>query len=142
MKKGDFNILMILSFAGIIIAAVIIAYMLYMPHRDIQHEKPVKVAVKELIDAYNNDEASANSRFLNKALEIDGVVQNLEINGQDQTVVILSSDNPVSSVRCSFPEDPKVKPGDNVSIKGRCTGFLNDVIVIECRLQKITNYEL
>ncbi len=42
----------------------------------------------------------------------------------------------MAGVRCTMKEDAEVKVGDNVKIKGICSGFLMDVTLIDCYIVK------
>ena len=84
-----------------------------------------------LIDNYEKDESAADKLYLDKVVQIKGMVEKVEQN-DGTTKIYLHSDNPMSSVICQFESSPQTLPviGDEVSIKGICTGYLMDVVLI------------
>ncbi len=115
-----------------VLAAGAVLFVLYMPHRNIQHETPVIVSTSELVEAYQKDEASANSKFLDKAIQVTGTINEVETNSDGQTVVSLSGPTPLSGVRCTLKKKQAVETGKTLTLKGRCTGYLSDVVIVDC----------
>lgn len=116
----------------LLLAVGALCYMMYMPHRDISHEIPVELTSTELADAYMADETAANQRFLDKAVQVTGVVEGIETNNDGQTVISLAGNYPLTGVRCTLQKSVPVETGKTVVVKGRCTGFLTDVVLVDC----------
>lgn len=116
----------------LLLAAGAIGYVMYMPHRNISREKPIVVDAAELVGEYRKDEAAADRRFLDKVLQVTGTVESSETDSDGQTVITLSVADTLSDVRCTLQNDAVAEPGQAVTLKGRCTGFLSDVILIDC----------
>jgi hypothetical protein len=102
------------------------------PHRDPQSEESIKISATELFRSYETDEAAANALYLDKALEVSGKISEVTTNQELIPIVVLEVGNPMFGVRCTM-EGPTVqaKPGDTVKIKGICTGYLSDVVIIK-----------
>lgn len=47
-------------------------------------------------------------------------------------IVALETENPMFGIRCTMVGPTiNAKPGDSVTIKGICTGYLSDVVIIK-----------
>ena len=58
-------------------------------------------------------------------------------NQDSNTVVVLKTSDPIFGVNCTFKEDPgALQPGNNITFKGICTGFISDVVINEGVLVK------
>ena len=117
-----------------------IAYYLYnKPVASIEKKKPdVEVSANALLSAYENDENAAGLQYNEKIIQVTGTISEV-INEGTVTKVFLESDNPMSGIICEMEEGQDVeslKTGDEVIIKGRCTGFLSDVVLVQSSLVK------
>lgn len=134
MKNNRKKILSItlLSALALIIAAGIVGFKMYtMPHRNVGTEKAVKVPAFDLVNAYENDEAAANARYLDKILEVKGEIASVSKNQKGEQVITLKGTD-MSGLICTLDSSPElnVKPGMLVLVKGICTGFLTDVVLV------------
>jgi hypothetical protein len=112
-------------------------YEWYKPHRDVKDETALKASAQEMFDAYKKDEPAANTLYLNKAIEVSGEVARVKTNQAGFTVVYLKTSDPIFGVNCTFKENPgTVNKGDQIKFKGICTGFLEDVIIMDGYLIK------
>jgi hypothetical protein len=128
----------IIVFAGVFLCliAVAIGYRLYnMPRTtavDIQTDK--KVTATDLFDAFSKDEAAANAVYTNKVLEVTGVIKDVQQSGKELSV-LLSGGGSDGGVNCTLLRDENMpKVGTSVRVKGRCTGFLMDVSIIDATI--------
>lgn len=128
MKK-----IVLIIVALIILAGLCYAYYVWnKPARDVSKEKGIHITAVAIFDSFSNNEQSANSHYLNKAIEVTGTVSNVKKNQAGETVVYLQSDDPVFGVNCTFKQDPGViQKGSTITFKGVCTGYLSDVILNE-----------
>lgn len=93
------------------------------------------VTAETLYKNFTTNETSANKAYLNKALQVTGKVLEVKQNQQQQTQVILATGDPMFGIACTLDHPHgTIQPGDNVTIKGICTGYLNDVILIKSLL--------
>lgn len=110
MRKVIFIILTI-----VILGAIGGYFYLYKDHRNIeQEEASVRITSKDLVTEFSNSQDSANLKYLNQVIEIQGKVTEVS----DSTLVL------DSLVFCSF--DKKIDSGiqgKEISVKGRCIGF-------------------
>lgn len=93
----------------------------------------------ELIKSFETDELSANARYLNKVIEVKGIVDNIADTKNDITVY-LKEKGKTAGVMCSFAKielkHKTLKPGDTAIIKGVCNGYLMDVVLNKCAVVK------
>lgn len=85
---------------------------------------------------YEDNDDEANRKYLDKVLEISGMVSDMESNQDQMPVLVFATNNPVFGIRCSLSQyTPDVKPGDSVRVVGICTGFLSDVMVVNATVK-------
>ena len=123
----------IIIIGALILVVAGVAYRMYnKPHRDPASETAIEINAAELFRAYENNESGANTLYLDKVLAVSGKVAEISTNQEMMPVVILETENPMFGVSCTM-ENPKItlQAGDVVTIKGICTGYLSDVILIK-----------
>lgn len=118
----------------ILITSVIAVLMYYKPHRSVRKEEAAfKLSVSNLVDAFMNDEAQANTLYVGKVLEVQGPLKEMILN--DSTLILLMGDSTqMTGVSCYLQKDQKekytrLKRGETVSVKGICNGMLLDVVL-------------
>ena len=99
------------------------------------------ITASGIVADYNNDENAANAKYLDKVICVKGKVSETKISTEGQCTVFLDSGDPLAAITCSFYEDEataakKLHPGEPVTIKGKCTGKLMDVVLNKCSLIK------
>ena len=94
------------------------------------------VTATMLYDAFEKQEQEANAKYLNKVLLVEGIVEKLEV-GEDYSSIILKAENALAGgINCSFHAELEgVSKGDRIRIKGRCQGFLLDVVLTNCNIE-------
>jgi hypothetical protein len=118
--------------AGFIIGAFIFYRTWYKPHRNVNDEKALVVTAQTILEAYTTDEQKANSLYLDKAIAVQGDVSEVTKTPQGKTVISLKTSDPMAGIRCTMKENATVAVGENVTIKGICTGYLMDVTLVDC----------
>jgi hypothetical protein len=120
----------------IICLALGVAYYEYnKPAQDVADLKAEPVTAVALFKDFTSNEPKANISYLNKALEVSGKVLEVKHTQNEQLQIILDSGDPMFGIACTMDGSQKnVKPGDQVTIKGICTGYLNDVVIIKSLL--------
>jgi hypothetical protein len=121
-----------------ILSAVAFAYYLYYkPHQSIAGESAMyQLEASTLVNDYDNNEQAANEKYLGKIVEVRGVVAE-KLKDEKGKINITLKGADLSGVGCEF--DPKyqetiqeIKEGQEVKIKGICTGVLMDVVLVDC----------
>lgn len=117
------------------------AYYLYnKPHQGISNETPAFVLKAEaLVSEYDLDEKKANAKYLGKIVEVSGIVSektkdrtgnyNVTLQGPDLAGIGCEFENKVQDKLASLKE------GQEVKIKGICTGVLMDVVLVDCVIE-------
>jgi len=127
-KKIFFSIIILIIIAGLSYAY----YIWNKPARDVTKEKGIQITAVAIFDSFSTNEQAANKLFLDKAVEVTGTVSSVKKNQAGQTVVYLSSSDPVFGVNCTFKQDPgTITNGSTITFKGICTGYLSDVVLNE-----------
>jgi hypothetical protein len=95
----------------------------------------VAITSDSLLLAFTTDENAANSRFNEKVVEVSGRVRAVAEEGGKMNVTLETSDA-LAGVVCEFAttEAPALKAGDAARIKGICTGYLIDVVLVRCSI--------
>jgi hypothetical protein len=115
----------------IIVGAAIGWYQFNKPQRDVADLSAQQVMAANLFKEFSTNETAANKMYLNKALEVTGKVLEVKRTPQARQQVILDSGDPMFGIACTLDQPAQnLKTGDQVTIKGICTGYLNDVILI------------
>lgn len=121
-------------FVGILLALVAISawYVFLKPGRNIQQEKTISIAASGIYQAYVDDEKKANALYLDKALSVSGKISEIKTNQQGQQVIVLETNDPIFGVVCTMSKPIDALAGQEVNIKGFCTGYTTDVVLRDC----------
>lgn len=90
----------------------------------------------ELFDSFETNEKQALLKYENKIIEVTGVVISVKNNKEDSNITLEAEMAMIGGINCSFKhkQDQDIAKGSTVSIKGKCQGFLMDVILNNCQL--------
>ena len=112
-------------------------YLFNKPHQSIADETPAfSLDATTLVGEFDKDEKSANTKYLGKIIEVNGVVaEKLKDKNGNINVTLQGAD--LSGVGCEFEPNAQsslasLKEGQEVKIKGICTGVLMDVVLVDC----------
>lgn len=121
-----------------LIAISIAMYMYNKPHKDIRSSQTdFKVEAVQLFAEFEENETNANSKYLDKLIEIKGKVRETSSDENGNVSVILESENELSGVVCQLDnlvthKKTTFNPGEEITFKGLCTGMLMDVVMVRC----------
>ncbi len=124
---------------GIILVGVVTCCVIYLmynkPHRDPATEKSIGVTAVDLFRDFENNEIEANTRYLDKVVEISGKVTEITANQDLMPIIVLETENTFFGVRCTL-NNPEIKAqiGETIILKGVCTGYLSDVIITDATI--------
>jgi hypothetical protein len=127
----------LIAFFLIVTTSGFIGYKMYTkPHRNVEVAKALDVTSLKLATAYETNEPEANTQYLDKVLEITGEVNEISKNQKGELVVTLKGSD-MSGIICTLdgPAPKEIKPGSSEIIKGICTGYLTDVVLVRCKVQ-------
>ena len=97
------------------------------------------VSATDLYNTYFVNEISADKQYLNKVIEVKGEVASVNWSGQNSFLLIRANDS--GGINCAVIMNDssvisQIKKGEFVTVKGRCTGFLMDVNLVDCIIIK------
>jgi len=99
----------------------------------------ITIEAPALVQAFETNEDSANSLYLEKIIQVSGTVGSVSEDSLGYAVYLKDNDA-LSGVMCSFDRasfDPsRVERGSQVIVKGLCTGYLLDVQLNKCSLAR------
>jgi len=97
-------------------------------------EPAIKISAHDISSSFAQSDSLSNSKFLGKVIEIEGVVKNIEMPDSNISVIIISGNNEMSSVRCTMDSSLHSKAisidiGTAATLKGICTGYNADELL-------------
>lgn len=137
--KGKKLILLVVFFLIVIVGLTSFLYYYNKPHVNVKKSDAAFVLTSEkLINEYLDDETKTNEKYSENIIQVKGKV--FEISTlKGNSVITLKDENSESSIICHMlPGENmkalKLEKGQEVDIKGICTGYLLDVIIVRCTL--------
>jgi phospholipid N-methyltransferase len=100
-----------------------------------------KLSADEMVNQYDSDEAKANKLYLGKTIQVTGVITQI-INQQDTLANVMVGDtSSMHKVSCLLEPAyistiKQYNAGQQITIKGVCTGYLMDVELNRCVIVK------
>ncbi len=128
MKKKIIIILLVL-----LVAAFVVYKILYKEHRDIASEDVTYTeTVAQVFDAFQKDTQKANAKYLDKTIELSGIITNMD----PQNKLITVDEKLSARFTNSIPNN--LKPRNTVTLKGRVVGYddlLGEIQMDQCTLK-------
>lgn len=99
----------------------------------------IKITSEKLFSDFAANEENANKVYLNKIINVAGSVTDINKNNDGSITLQLQSGNAMGNVSCKMEmnetdKSGKVAAGELVSLNGLCTGYLMDVVLVNCSL--------
>ena len=139
-KKRIIRLVLWVFLAGLIAAFSAIYYVFNMPRRNLSKENAIySLEAKQLIFEFKKDETSANAKYLDKAISVTGEIKS--IRTLENHSIVFSLEDGMEGVSCTVDSADVViyssklsivKIGSTAAFKGRCSGMLMDIQVINC----------
>jgi hypothetical protein len=124
--------------ALLLLIGLVAAFEYNKPPRSAAAEKGIAIKADQLYRQFTENEKAADSLYRNKVLQVTGSILSIKHTNQGQDVLVLDSGDPVFGTSCTLeqpsPQLKALKPGDQIAIKGICTGYLTDVVLIRSTL--------
>jgi len=122
----------------LVIIGAFVAYKMYnKPHVNVANSKSdISLTADKILNDFSSDENSSNSKYLEKIIEVKGVISEINIE-KEKGIITLKTNDDFGSVLCHLSEAATKKmsalqEGQSITVKGICTGFLMDVILVKC----------
>jgi hypothetical protein len=134
-------IIALLFFAFAIIAAFVVwKWVFKKSDIDVSSKKATfEIEAAVLTHEFENNEEASNTKYLGKIIAVSGTVNSISIDEQN-VIVYLKNEDELSGVMCSLNKSTfdadRIKTGNRVKIKGICAGYLMDVQLNKCALEK------
>jgi hypothetical protein len=115
-------------------------YKVNLPHRNAAGEQTVaSLSATNLYNEFLNVENVANKKWIGKVIEVSGTIASVSESGNYISINLRASAD--GGVNCSILKKDldtgaKFNTGDSITIKGKCTGFLMDVNLVDCVVKK------
>ena len=143
MKRKKIRNIALIIIGVLVIGGAATGYYLYTkPTPDVAGIKPeYTLTADELTRAFNSDEQKATQKYAGEVIEVSGQIAEKTANDTSMTFILTGQKDPGSGVRCSFSPNAleqakQYDVGDQVQVKGKCTGKLFEVVLINCYLTK------
>lgn len=127
----------VLIVCSVLIAALVIGgyYMYNKPKESLDSQDAAySLTADELFTAFEQDENAANAKYLNKIVEVTGIVSAFTTENGEQVVTLETSSGMFGVIcRLEMNKEPVKMPekGAVVKVKGLCTGMLMDVVLVQ-----------
>lgn len=130
MMKKILLIILVLAVAGIGAGV----YLWNKAPAKVEDSKSSAISADDLAIAFTGNEQQANSKYLNKVLDVSGIITEVSKNQDGKTVIMLGvASDPLSGVQCTMRENGvKAEIGKPITIKGFCNGYTLVVLLSDC----------
>jgi DNA/RNA endonuclease YhcR with UshA esterase domain len=128
---------------GILILGIVGAFVAYKmfnkPHVNVANTKSdIFLSADKILNDFSANEITANSKYLEKIIEVKGVISELNIEKKKGIITLKTTDD-FGSVLCHLSEEATKEmnaliEGQTITVKGICTGYLMDVILVKSEI--------
>jgi hypothetical protein len=100
--------------------------------------KGIVVNAPALAKEYGADEKASDAKYLNKAIQVTGVISEIDNNNDGGVMLVLGTDDPTMGVQCAMREkNVSGTKGQNVTLIGFCSGNgITGVSLTDCIIVK------
>jgi len=115
-------------------------YKITKPHHNVAAEDAsANITAEKLYSEFRDSEDQANKKWIGRVIEITGSITTISESGNYISINLRATGE--GGINCSMMKkdldpDKKLNKGDSISIKGKCTGFLMDVNMVDCVIVK------
>jgi hypothetical protein len=115
-------------------------YKIKKHHQNAGSEEAIaRLSATDLYNEFVKTENLANQKWVGKVLEISGKITSVSETGNYISINLKASDS--GGINCNvlkkdMASNAKLDAGDVITIKGKCTGFLIDVNMVDCVIEK------
>lgn len=130
----------ILPLVLIVLVAISVGYYMYNKPVESLNNKAADITITadQLLADYEADEKAANDKYLGKVVQVSGKVS--DVTTEDgKNKIHFETSNPISLVITELDEGNSaegVAAGGEATVKGLCSGYLSDVILVRSSVVK------
>jgi tRNA_anti-like len=133
----------IFIFVALVVIASIAGYLLWnKPHTNILESETIETSSIDLYKIFITDSTEAKTTYVNKVLNVSGIVKSVSANQEHQQIILLKTSESDASVNCTMEGSGMgIKAGDQILLKGPCVGYIRgetdmglpgDVFLVRC----------
>lgn len=110
----------------------------HKPTRNLATETAdLSISAPELYRQFSEDESQANGQYLDKVVQVRGTLQSINRGEGGMLNLILDAGSEMGGIICEVPKGNlpaglNLQTGKELTVKGQCTGFLMDVVLVKC----------
>jgi hypothetical protein len=134
------KIIVLIAIAVILIIAGLLALKwVYKPvETSVASEKAsTEITASDMISQFETNEQKANESYLGKVVIVSGTIEKIDDDSAAISITLKSPEN-ISGVICSFSKSAVSRDdlveGNQVRVKGKCDGYLLDVVLTKCSI--------
>lgn len=131
MKKP---ILLIISFLALAVAVYVYFNFLKTSPSMHRQEASSQITAEKLYEEFEADEVAANSKYLNKVVEVSGLIESIDVpEGELPTILIQTGGFGLVKATLEHAEEldnNQLAVNEHIKIRGECIGLLLDVLII------------
>lgn len=132
MKK-KIIIIGILLLLVALVGLLVVKMMYKKAERNVSTEQAITVDPFYFSTLYKNNEDSANKLYLNKIVQLTGIVNEYTTDTTEQHSITIKLADSLPSVICALSNKYKsINVPDTITLKGICAGILSDIKLINC----------
>jgi hypothetical protein len=125
---------------GIIIGLIALRWVFRPAESSVKSEKAdIIIDAAALVSQFETNETEANNTYNDKVVQVTGIIESVTEDELGINVTIKKPED-MSGVICSFDKQTVTKEafivGQSTTIKGRCTGYLMDVVLKKCSVSE------
>lgn len=117
-----------------------IGYKVYnKPHIDVaETSADINITANTILEEFSNNETLANSKYLDKIIAVNGEIAAVKIE-KEKGIITLKTNDDFGSILCHLSTEAtkglsSLNVGQTITVKGICTGFLMDVILVKSEI--------
>ena len=132
--------ILILPFLLIIAVAGFAYFKFHNPTCKTGELKPeYRISAVKLFNEYQLVETTANSKYMNRVIEVSGKVKEVKSDLDGAVWVVIDAGNALFAVSCKLAQSEipfanQIQKQEQVTLRGTCKGIMIDVILDECMI--------
>jgi hypothetical protein len=141
LRKKSVRIFILVTIILFVSGLSVGLYFFNKQHKDLSKtEADYVLEAHELVTAFIANENAASGKYVNKVIEVTGLVTSVEIGSADSTLSLtLTGPGVNSGVICTFngvtdKSQVSFKNGKRLTVRGECSGILMDVLLNNCAI--------
>lgn len=128
---------------GLLLVIFVGWFAFYLYNKPTQSLENVKVdyglSADELFNAFEADEGAASLRYIDKVIEVTGLVEDVSATDTTGNIILVAENAMIGGVNCEMAKEvdiSQVQEGSELTLKCSCQGYLMNVILNNCVISK------